>query len=746
MMLASLTVMVLLSLISVQEDFLYGHKGWCAARRAVAARNFVEHGFKATQFGPVENIGPAEAEQFLHYWHHPVGIHLLVGASFSVLGEGPAQARLVVIILSLLSWLLVVDLSRRWWTSPWGHVAMMWLFGSVPMLAHYGPFVNQEPLVLFCCLASYWLHQWFQRRPTWSRAVIVGLFAIASAWSDWPWFLFAFFMALPSVWRVVTRRDHELKWLICFSAGVLLGFLGVVNHLALLQGNQGVLEAFDALFNQRGGIDSTSFKDLFSRSGPKWIELFTPTLLLASVVFIFWTLRAVRDQQLTERHRFAWVFGATGLLWVGMFRQGAWVHEYWAFYLAPFCVVAGAEVVARVDAYAARAHGRVGAVLAVSILLVAQTASGVGGTLNRATLPDSNLLEGEHWRHREVILSKWLAERTEPHEQVGLHDVILKTKFQVGYHLNRGWRKTRVTGRARTMPVPKRTTLSVVDLRVVPQGVQTRVIKDALRRFRVSVLDDYLIAHVTQPAIKGDPRLSCARVERQAPSLSQWWFGSMAYDPAEVVPDPYCEARLLLQAGYEALAIERLRNAPPPQTLRQQVTAHNISRRSTPLEGLDDEPALPSSWTDEMTQLVQTEHAGVRFGGRLELVGSRQTRHFAKGYGVELVLRVRGALKEDWRPYIDRLSKVSADTEGAPKKTDLVARAFPSLASLKPGDFVYVRAFAGLHRRHTWHRLKAGFWMPPDKRAGKKAPKGTPNRHLEVGDEQGITLGLGDTE
>ena len=263
------------------------------------------------------------------------------------------------------------------------------------------------------------------------------------------------------------------------------------------------MEAFDALFNQRGGVDSTSLKDLFSRSGPKWIELFTPTLVLASAAFIFWTWRAARGQQLGERHRFAWVFGATGLVWVGMFRQGAWVHEYWAFYLAPLCVVAGAEVVARVDAHATRVHGRVGAVLAVSIILVAQTASGVAGTLNRATLPDSNLLEGEDWRHREVILAEWLAERTEPHELVGLHDVILKTTFQVGYHLNRGWRKTRVTGRARTMPIPKRTTLSVVDLRVVPQGVQTRVIKDALRRFRVSVLDDYLIAHVTQRGHRG---------------------------------------------------------------------------------------------------------------------------------------------------------------------------------------------------------------------------------------------------
>ena len=33
------------NLQSVNEDFLYGHKGWCAARRAVAGRNFVRHGF-----------------------------------------------------------------------------------------------------------------------------------------------------------------------------------------------------------------------------------------------------------------------------------------------------------------------------------------------------------------------------------------------------------------------------------------------------------------------------------------------------------------------------------------------------------------------------------------------------------------------------------------------------------------------------------------------------------------------------
>ena len=122
-------LMLFVSLQSVGEDFLYGHKGWCAARRAVAGQNFVRHGFVATRFGPVENLAPtAQPKAFKHYWHHPVGIHLLVGASFSVLGIGEWQARLVPILLMLACFLLFADLARRWWPKGPGRWAAMVFF------------------------------------------------------------------------------------------------------------------------------------------------------------------------------------------------------------------------------------------------------------------------------------------------------------------------------------------------------------------------------------------------------------------------------------------------------------------------------------------------------------------------------------------------------------------------------------------------------------------------------------------
>jgi hypothetical protein len=216
----------------------------------------------------------------------------------------------------------------------------------------------------------------------------------------------------------------------------------------------------------------------------------------------------------------------------------------------------------------------------------------------------------------------------------------------------------------------------------------------------------------------------------------------MAYAPAELEPDPICEARLLLQAGYEELAVVRLEDAPPAETLRQHVTVHNVKRRAQ-RQGPDGAvlPTLPLSPTLE--SLKDSEHSGITFGQTLKLVGTQQTERFKRGLVVEMVLAVQGDVQHDWRPYVDRLSKASPEVNKSPQKTALTTRAFPSLATLKPGDLVYIRTFAGLNRRHRWHRARAGFWMPPEKQDGEKPPKGVPNRHLEVDGAHGITLKLG---
>ena len=577
-------LMLVVNLQSVSEDFLYGHKGWCAARRAVAGRNFVREGFVAARFGPVENTSPTIATKaYKHYWHHPVGIHLLVGASFSVFGVGEWQARLVPILLMLASFLLFADLARRWWPTGPGRWAALIFFATTPMLAYYGPFVNQEPVVLLACLASVWTYtRWRETSGAGWVMASVGV-AFISAWSDWPWFIFAFCLAVLAAARMLRTRRLDLQWFAPYCAAVLLGFGVVLWHLSLLQGGDDFFKAFSDLGSFRHSGKGKTLGDVFSRQTAPWLDLFTPTLVLAALI---WPVRAAveaRRGRWSDKHSVALAFLVLGFAWVAIFKHGAWVHDFWPMFTGVYVVVAGADLVVDLTNLAARAgrhwpRGPWSQRLAAGVaagLIVTQGAAGLAGTSHRVRFADPNPKEGEDFRHRHAVMARWVNENTSEDDEIALDHPIFKASFQLGFYLDRKRRKIRIKESTRKLRVRTRTAMVVIDLRRAPQAASHALLNEAVGTYPVTLLDDFLI--IDRRRKTKTPEVSCWRLVDEPASWLHTWLVSAIYPPQSLVRDLWMEADLLRVTGHSDLALDRRQEAPPPATARQHVAAHNLA-------------------------------------------------------------------------------------------------------------------------------------------------------------------------
>ncbi len=715
-------------LTGVGETFLYGHQGWCAARRSVAGLNFVRHGFDATTYGPVENFGVVEPDDFSTYWHHPVGIHLLVGASFTVFGDGEVQARAVPVALMLLSFLLFGALARRWWPGPGRWVALLG-FITTPMLGYYGPFVNQEPLVLFAALLMVWLWTRWVESGALRFLALTALVGILGAWSDWPWFVFAFALATIELGRLLVSPlgTRDVRWLLVFCPSVLLGLFGVLAHLFAINGAKDPAAGFDNIFSDRSGGTKETLSGLLGAAGPEWVDLLTPAMVVAGIVWLFIAARDLWQREFATRHAVGLAFLSVGAIWAITFKQGARIHEYWPFYAAIYFVMAAADIVDRVTRrLLAAGPAGVGRTLAIGFVVGAvllQASAGLAGIMKKHRHPDANNFESDGYRARHAVLGRWLAANTDPEDRIAFQDEIAGTaKFQMGFYTRRNRTLHRIDSR-RTRFRPPQRALAVIDLRRVPQTVQGQLLDDWLARYPVTVVDEFAVADLRRRV--ETPEVSWWTSRERLPSLWHQWLESSVYRPSELVRDHVMEAAMLRAAGHTADAVARYGEAGTmPADLRHHVSDYNLARSA----GLTPDPA---PWLAEQTGLPEGETAPIQFGDALELRGLRSSTSGRYRVVLECIYAVVAPPGDDWRPFADRFSTPFGDEEE--RKRPLGVRVFPGSDRWRVGDLVYVRIHVPLHPEHEGLAVRFGFWRPG---SGGKSRK----EHLDVGRERGLRV------
>jgi 4-amino-4-deoxy-L-arabinose transferase-like glycosyltransferase len=377
------------------------HNGWGGAFYSNIARNYLRYGYLETRLAPVVSTGDLPREERRYYVTHPPFIGLSLSLSFRLFGEREWAARLVPLLFSLGSMLLLYRLGCRLHSKELGLVAAA-LFSFTPYGILYGAHVDpQGPPVTFFGLLLLIAYE--ERRPLVGAAALV-----LGAGFDWPIHYLAGLLALDAWYS----RKQERRWSVGLLAGSFLtaaSFLVYARVVAAHPSHQYLQASTAESFLFWSGIrverdripgrpiTFPTFGEWLKRMASHLDSLYTLPLLALAAFGAAATGFRGRVPPL-------WIPLLWGVIHILLFPLGAFVHDYWSMYLAPGLSLAAALGLLRVGQYFPRR--RIGVVAAsATAMCVFLLSAGIhrvdslprgpamlGKTLHELTAPDEGVL------------------------------------------------------------------------------------------------------------------------------------------------------------------------------------------------------------------------------------------------------------------------------------------------------------------------------------------------------------------
>ncbi|HYJ03705.1 MAG TPA: glycosyltransferase family 39 protein [Chthoniobacterales bacterium] len=347
-----------------------------------AAHNILRAGLTETAGGSSGfYFGPLPIPSWGYYLHHPPLLHLTITGLFAILGEHEWVARLVPVVCSLASavflWLLV-----RSCVGARTATLSAAVFASLPMQLTYGSMVNFEPCVLMLMLAALLCLRWhhLSGEAKW-KYVALGLILVG-LWVDWAMYLFV--VALCVCWLLRSKGGDRRFAAIIFLSTLVSGALYLLR-IRLLRPDawQSLSDAFMVrLGTGKGGYFTEA--QWLTRMGETLATYFLPVGLILGAIgaAILWRARSHEGFQWLGRASL--VIVVMDLLFVGLFRNVSYIHQYSAFYfLAPLSIAAGVALDHLITAFQPAATPRLFrrlAELSVCLMVVALAAAGLDRT------------------------------------------------------------------------------------------------------------------------------------------------------------------------------------------------------------------------------------------------------------------------------------------------------------------------------------------------------------------------------
>lgn len=308
--------------------FVYGAGG--IEPQGVSAANEIQY-FRS---------GPAQP---VLYGHHPPLLGLTIAVSLLTFGYSFWAVRLAPILFTLAALLLFYRLMALLFAARPDATRLATfasaLFISFPIAAYYGRDVAHEAPTLCWALGLALCYTQWRRsgRAGW----LWGMAGCAALGMGYGWPMLFFAWLTPALDALGERRLDGRLALATAGVGTLVCGL-VVTQIAWADGwSLGTLQ-------QAFTLRSTSFGAALPQfAHTPWIPWaivllyyniidFSPLALLALLPALLFLWAQIRREGLSLRVRALLLFGLGGLAHILVFREGAYLHDYWQFYLIPF--------------------------------------------------------------------------------------------------------------------------------------------------------------------------------------------------------------------------------------------------------------------------------------------------------------------------------------------------------------------------------------------------------------------------
>lgn len=336
-------ILFFLAIILIGQNLdkpFWGEHDWNGVRYGNIARNYLRFGLINLKFAQIENSGPIDRRQIEYFTHYPPLLPILISLSYKIFGVSERSTRLVPLLATSGSILLIFLIGTKLWDFKTGLLAGL-LSLVVPINLYFGKTPVHESLLVFFILLSFLAYLYLKSSDKAQFRVWFILALIAAHLTTWAGY---FLIPAIAILTIFTRDNSYTKrfiyiWLIPII--IFPAYMGFVYlHTGSLIGGDllGVFLQRSSLLREIQPTD-LNLVNYLSRIKTWLFTLYSTTLTLLVVVwFIFFLKRKFNrsDLQILALG----LFGATYFI---IFPNAAFIHNYLVFYIMPFFVLTGAK-------------------------------------------------------------------------------------------------------------------------------------------------------------------------------------------------------------------------------------------------------------------------------------------------------------------------------------------------------------------------------------------------------------------
>ena len=293
------------------------------------ARYWMVHGFIATKGRPVQEKLPTVVPSFEVYGNHPPLAHWLCYLGVKIGGLGSFGLRLLPIIATTLTTMLLAIFATRK-LGAWGGIAATLCFLSLPMTFLFGRMACYEAFVICCgSVAALSFLEWQGRRGLLAATLMFFITALI----DWP----AFFIVVVLVALNMTKGKKKREGSLRILASVATGF--TCYFILLTYWNGSIAEAWTCLRSAAGLGNAYHKKETGLRFVTNQLQFnigllgWSGMMILAFGIPI--SLWRVFSRKASSLVMFALLWVTVGIINVAAFPNRAFDHDFWVYLCLP---------------------------------------------------------------------------------------------------------------------------------------------------------------------------------------------------------------------------------------------------------------------------------------------------------------------------------------------------------------------------------------------------------------------------
>jgi len=319
-------------------------------------RNYLKLGFWETKLGPVWEVNPKQPKPYFYYLHHPPLVALLTGVSFSIFGVHEWSARIIPILFSLGSLILIYLITKKLYDRKRAVVSLFFA-AIMPLFFIFGKMVCHEAPTLFFSLLMLYFYLMFLDNEKYFKWIIFG--QVFGLLSGWPIFYMSglIFIHYNFFIRKMGFRLKKIlvdKFFILLASPILF-FVSWLIYAKLLTGSYGGISgvhsgkvAYEGLF--KSFLQATGFIHMWSADFVNGfiLKIFSYFLVYTTLPLAFlssyYCVSASKNEDKKSRAVLLGLF-CFGLIHIVLFSSGGVMnHPFWIYYFIPAIAISSAIV------------------------------------------------------------------------------------------------------------------------------------------------------------------------------------------------------------------------------------------------------------------------------------------------------------------------------------------------------------------------------------------------------------------